>query len=417
MADGDELERAFAGATVHDVFNFLSAAILFIIEIITHYLYYLSKVMLPSSVKKGTKWEGPIKKIVAPLVNQIIISNKNAIKHVADGGSCQEFYPTQCSNNNVTAESCTKVGLIKCNSKTNKCPIFFQQNATRKDDEVSGGVCFFLALVMLIICLVALVSILKRLLLGMSTRIIYKATNLNGYLTMLIGCGITILVQSSSITTSVLTPFVGMGVIHLEQMFPLTLGANIGTTVTALMASMVSAKIEALQIALCHLFFNLTGILIWYPIPFMRRIPLHIAKMLGKMTRIWRGFPLVYIIVVFFLIPLLLLGLSMLFEQGSKGYTALGCILVIIVATAILWAAYKWYNGGRQSFKNCLENRHKERQRILSLPNNIDELGREIELLKSFVGYYDDVELTDKNVGGDEETVPDAEGVDQTRGH
>jgi sodium-dependent phosphate cotransporter len=75
-----------------------------------------------------------------------------------------------------------------------------------------------------------------------------------------IGAGITVLVQSSSITTSVLTPLVGVGVIQLEQMFPLTLGANIGTTVTGLLASMVSDSVDALQVALSHLFFNISGI-------------------------------------------------------------------------------------------------------------------------------------------------------------
>lgn len=52
----------------------------------------------------------------------------------------------------------------------------------------------------------------------MSTRVIYKATNVNGWLAMIIGCGITVLVQSSSVTTSVLTPLVGVGVIQLDQM-------------------------------------------------------------------------------------------------------------------------------------------------------------------------------------------------------
>ena len=52
----------------------------------------------------------------------------------------------------------------------------------------------------------------------MSTRVIYKATNVNGLVAMIIGCGITVLVQSSSITTSVLTPLVGVGVVQLDQM-------------------------------------------------------------------------------------------------------------------------------------------------------------------------------------------------------
>ena len=63
---------------------------------------------------------------------------------------------------------------------------------------------------------------LQKMMLGTSTRVIYKATNINGYLAMLVGLGFTILVQSSSITTSTFTPLVGLGVIRLEQMYPIT---------------------------------------------------------------------------------------------------------------------------------------------------------------------------------------------------
>ena len=66
-------------------------------------------------------------------------------------------------------------------------------------------------------------------------------------------------VQSSSITTSVLTPLVGAGVLQWEKMLPLTLGANVGTTVTALLAALVSASADSLQVALAHLMFNITG--------------------------------------------------------------------------------------------------------------------------------------------------------------
>ena len=89
-------------------------------------------------------------------------------------------------------------------------------------------------------CLMGLVALLRKMLLGASTRIIYKATNINGYVGMVIGCGVTILVQSSSITTSTLIPLAGIGLLKLEQIYPLTLGADIGTTFTALMAAMVS---------------------------------------------------------------------------------------------------------------------------------------------------------------------------------
>merc|ERR1719491_526536 len=158
-----------------------------------------------------------------------------------------------------------------------------------------------------------LVNVLQRGLMGMSTRVIYKATHVPGVFAIIIGAAITVLVQSSSITTSVLTPLVGIGVIQLEQMLPLTLGANIGTTVTGLLAALVSGKLEALQVALAHLFFNLSGIAVWYPIPFMRRVPLNGAKALGKWTHKSRSIPPIYVATVFFAIPLLLLGLSELF--------------------------------------------------------------------------------------------------------
>jgi sodium-dependent phosphate cotransporter len=387
LGDGDELERAFSAATVHDMFNFLSVGVLFPIELITHYLYYLTKAMLPDSVADGDKWEGPIKKIVSPLGAKIIAANKKVSKSIATGDlTCDELYPVVCEDGVVSKATC-KVGLIACDKKTGLCPAFFQDGATRRDDEVAGGVCFFLALVILIICLIGLVTALQKMLLGLSTRIIYKATNINGYIAMLIGAGITVLVQSSSITTSALTPFAGIGAIQLEQMLPLTLGANIGTTVTGLLASLVSSSVKSLQVALCHLFFNISGILIWYPVPFMRQFPLNMARALGKTTRVWRGFPIVYIIIVFGLLPLTLFGVSTLFEQDSKGFTILGSFLVIIIVAVIGLTIYRWYKGDlKQNVLNSFETRQRKNIAINSLPDDMDTIKNEIAALKAHTG-------------------------------
>ena len=140
----------------------------------------------------------------------------------------------------------------------------FQDGASKKDDMVAGWVCLVIALFILIMCLVGLVALLRTVLLGASTRILYKATDINDLLAMVIGMGVTVLVQSSSITTSTLVPLAGVGIIPLEKLYPLQLGADIGTTFTAVLASLVSSKVESLQVALCHLFFNLTGIVLWY---------------------------------------------------------------------------------------------------------------------------------------------------------
>ena len=56
--------------------------------------------------------------------------------------------------------------------------------------------------------------------------------------------------------------------------------------------------------------FNVSGIILWYPIPFTR-IPIRLAKALGDITAEYRWFAGVYIISCFFLLPLFVFGLSM----------------------------------------------------------------------------------------------------------
>ena len=160
-----------------------------------------------------------------------------------------------------------------------------------------------------------------------------------GYLNILIGTLLTISVQSSSVTTSALTPLVGTGIISLEQMYPITLGANIGTTCTGLLASMVTGKINALQIALCHLSFNIFGVVLLYPIEKIRNIPINLAKFYGKIARKYKWFPLFHIIITFILIPLLLLGLSLLFEQEVIGII-FGIIISLLIFVMIITLFY-----------------------------------------------------------------------------
>lgn len=396
MGDGDQLERAFAGATVHDLFNFLTVIILLPVEAATGYLHHLTSAMTKNaSVKDGDKWEGPIKKIVSPLGAKVIIANKKVIKGVASGEkACEDFYPVVCEDGVESYATC-HTGLIACDKKTGDCPAFFDQDASMKDDKVSGGVCFFIAIFILFACLIGLVAILQKMLLGVSTRIIYKATNVNGYLGMLIGAGVTIIVQSSSITTSALTPLVGVGVLRLEQMFPLTLGANIGTTVTALLASLVADTVGSLQVALAHLFFNITGIVIWYPLPFMRRVPLNGARYLGKATRLWRGFPLVYILVIFICMPVLFLGLSALFTQGGKGWKTLGAFITVIIAGWLVYFAY-WcrFKSGKQKCVECFKKRELKRETMETLPEDISLLKARVSALMDHTGMpEDDIEM------------------------
>jgi sodium-dependent phosphate cotransporter len=218
MGDGDQLERAFAGATVHDMFNFLSVLILLPVEAASSYLYYLTEAMTKNTnLGGGDAWVSPIAKILAPVIDSMIIANKKIVTAVAEGSSCSEFYPVFCEGGIESYETCTTVGLIQCNKNNNKCPAFFQNGATKGDDELSGAICLFIALIILIGSLLALVAVLQKLLLGSSQRIIQKSTDVNGYLAMGIGCVMTMFVQSSSVVTSTLTPLVGLGILPIEQ--------------------------------------------------------------------------------------------------------------------------------------------------------------------------------------------------------
>ncbi|MDX1449295.1 MAG: Na/Pi symporter, partial [Acidimicrobiia bacterium] len=120
---------------------------------------------------------------------------------------------------------------------------------------------------------------------------------------MVAGMLITISVQSSSITTSVLIPLVAAGILTLENAYPVTLGANVGTTITALLASLAADRPEALTIALTHTLFNLCGILLLYPIPAIRRIPLVAARKLAETAQQHKQLVLGYVLGAFVVLP------------------------------------------------------------------------------------------------------------------
>ena len=123
------------------------------------------------------------------------------------------------------------------------------------------------------------------------------------------GIFITILVQSSSITTSLIVPLAGAGILTIRQIFPYTLGANIGTTVTSFLASMVSGTVAPLSVALAHLLFNLFGIGAIWPIKRIREIPIFLAEALAERAAVNKLYPILYILIMFFVIPLILISI------------------------------------------------------------------------------------------------------------
>jgi solute carrier family 34 (sodium-dependent phosphate cotransporter) len=120
---------------------------------------------------------------------------------------------------------------------------------------------------------------------------------------LLFGLLITFAVQSSSIPTALAIPLAAAGVIKLMQIYPFSLGANLGTTLTAILAALATANPTAITVAFAHLLFNVIGILIIWPISFVRAIPLKIATRMGVWAFRVRLLPPVFVMLVYFVIP------------------------------------------------------------------------------------------------------------------
>lgn len=146
---------------------------------------------------------------------------------------------------------------------------------------------------------------------------------------------------------------------------------------------MVSDSVDALQVALAHLFFNLSGILIWYPIPFMRRFILNMARALGKATRRSKLVPPIYIGIVFFLLPIFLLLISSCFERKTIGFTVLGSFIVVFVILSAVRFAFWWkYQDGKSKCLARLDARTDMTECRKTLPADMKYLKSNMELMK-----------------------------------
>lgn len=160
-----------------------------------------------------------------------------------------------------------------------------------------------LGLTLLFATLMAITRNMRLVIVGAAERSLNAVLERSGALGLLVGLVLTVAVQSSSITTSLLVPMMAAGVLTLRNAYPITLGANVGTTVTAFIAALAVPQIEGLQIALVHLLFNLCGILLFLPVPALRRIPLAGAEWLAEQAARRRSLVAAYLVTVFLLVP------------------------------------------------------------------------------------------------------------------
>ncbi|MGD2114999.1 MAG: Na/Pi symporter, partial [Acidobacteriota bacterium] len=248
----EEFKRAFAGATLHDFFNLLTVAILFPLELAFH----------------------------------VLRDSADALERVLEGsGGIELFDPLKAVVRPVAEWLSGALGS-------------------------SGGLTLAAGVLLLFLALKFLVDLLKQIVSSRAEQILDRTLFRSALAAIGAGTLITVMVQSSSITTSVMVPLVGAGVVTLEQLFPFTIGANLGTTMTALLASLATGNPAAVSVALSHLLFNLGGTLIIYPLPPLRAIPLALARWLGALGSKNRPAAVAYVMVVFFGLPILFLFLS-----------------------------------------------------------------------------------------------------------
>ncbi len=138
----------------------------------------------------------------------------------------------------------------------------------------------------------------------------------NTFLSFGWGLLLTSAIQSSSLTTSLIVPLVATSKVKLKRAFQFILGANIGTTITALLAATFQSE-AAINLAIVHLLFNLIGVLIFLFIPFLRSLPVFLARKLGSFTLQLRIAGFAYILVAFFLIPFALIYFSSSLESNQ----------------------------------------------------------------------------------------------------
>ncbi|XP_033755794.1 sodium-dependent phosphate transport protein 2B-like [Pecten maximus] len=319
-ADRSQFRRAFAAATLHDMFNWLCVIILLPVEVISGYLFEVSNAIiqtLPNTENNGTK-ENPefLKVLTKPLTSRIVSLDNTAINNIAKG------------------DGPTNISIIKEGDH------LFSE--TTWSDPAVGALLLVASLLTLCACLVLIVKLLHSILKGKIARLTRKLFNgkfdgcvgfLSGLVAIVVGAGLTILVQSSSIFTSAITPLVGVGVIHIERMYPLTLGANIGTTGTSILAALASSGnfYESFKLSLCHLFFNLTGVFLFYIIYPLRKLPINAAKYMGNVTAEYRWFAIAYLILLYFLFPAIIFALSLAGVEVLMGIGIPFLVMVVII--------------------------------------------------------------------------------------
>ncbi len=250
-----EFKRAFAAATVHDFFNILAVLVFLPIEVATGFLSRTAGWITDRIIgTSGADFKSPLKVAVKMPAGWV----KGWLSDLGAHG------------------------------------------------DVKGGLMIVIGLAFIFVALAYITRNMRLLVADRVEVAINRALSAgSGVVAMTIGMVITVAVQSSSITTSVLVPLAASGVLTLHNIYPVTLGANVGTTVTALLASLATGSPAAVTVAIVHTLFNLSGIAVFYPLSMLRELPIRLASGLADVAAERRAAALLYTVGMFVVLPLL----------------------------------------------------------------------------------------------------------------
>lgn len=240
-----EFKRAFAAAIVHEIFNVIAVCVLFPLEITTHFLENTASKLSNAFIGiGGIKFMSPLKLVTQPVIDLI-----------------QQIVPL---------------------------PV----------------VLLFAALILLFFSLIRMVKTMRSLIMVKIEVFLDKYLFKNDMTAFLLAMVVTAIIQSSSVTTSLIVPLVGAGLLTVRRIFPYTLGANVGTTITAILASFATLNPVAVTVAFTHSLFNIFGIVLIYP---FKRIPIWLAEKFSTITSKSKKNTILFLILYFslYLAPLI----------------------------------------------------------------------------------------------------------------
>ncbi len=261
----DEFKRAFTGALVLDFFNIIAVTIFLILEVMFNILSWPATQLTNFVVGAGAiELFDPLSIVVDPIAEFIV-------------GLTQE----------------------------------------------TGWLVLIIAFAMLYFALKNLVGLLRSLLDEDLKGKVKKYLFGSAWQAMLFGFLITTAVQSSSITTSVVIPIIALGVVITIQALPYFLGANIGTSTTALIAALALASdgspdgIASLNVAFVHMVLEFFAIGLLFPIRKIREIPIWLAEKSANFLTKNRIIAFAYVAIIFYLLPFGVVTLTQDWQVGT----------------------------------------------------------------------------------------------------